>query len=45
MNILGSSVAVMDLSVGICSSVYKVVQKKPDISAEIVHTIVIHLDL
>lgn len=29
---LGSSGAVMDLSVDICSSVYEVVQKKPDIS-------------
>lgn len=30
---LGSSGAVMDLSVDICSAVYEVVQKKPDISA------------
>lgn len=30
---LGSSGAVMDLSVDICSSVYEVVQKRPDISA------------
>lgn len=30
---LGSSGAVMDLSVDICSSVYELVQKKPDISA------------
>lgn len=30
---LGSSGAVMDLSVDICSSVYEVVQKKPDIRA------------
>lgn len=31
---LGSSGAVMDLSVDICSSVYEVVQKKPEISAK-----------
>lgn len=31
---LGSSGAVMDLSVDICSSVYEVVQKKPNISAK-----------
>jgi len=31
---LGSSGAVMDLSVDICSSVYEVVQKKPDIGAK-----------
>lgn len=31
---LGSSGAVMDLSVDICSSVYEVVQKKPDIRAK-----------
>ena len=31
---LGSSGAVMDLSVDICSSIYEVVQKKPDISAK-----------
>ena len=31
---LGSSGAVMDLSVDICSAVYEVVQKKPDISAK-----------
>lgn len=31
---LGSSGAVMDLSVDICSSVYEVVQKKPDICAK-----------
>lgn len=30
---LGSSGAVMDLSVDICSAVYEIVQKKPDISA------------
>lgn len=30
---LGSAGAVMDLSVDICSSVYELVQKKPDISA------------
>ena len=30
---LGSSGAVMDLSVDICSAVYKVVQKRPDITA------------
>ena len=30
--LLGSSGAVMDLSVDICSSVYEVIQKKPDIS-------------
>ena len=32
--VLGSSGAVMDLSVDICSSVYEVVQKKPEISAK-----------
>lgn len=31
---MGSSGAVMDLSVDICSSVYEVVQKKPEISAK-----------
>ena len=31
---LGSSGAVMDLSVDICSAVYEVVEKKPDISAK-----------
>ena len=31
---LGSSGAVMDLSVDICSAVYEVVQKRPDISAK-----------
>ncbi len=31
---LGASGAVMDLSVDICSSVYEVVQKRPDISAK-----------
>lgn len=31
---LGSSGAVMDLSVDICSAVYEVVKKKPDISAK-----------